>query len=90
MVLFNESNIIGELIIYMNQNVTGSLFLTLLFMVLVLLAICALFKIPMEFTALFILPLLLAIMTDVGEFLAVGGVCLIYLGILLAKNLWFK
>jgi len=90
MVLFNESNVIGELIVYMNVNVTGSLFLTLLFLVIMLLAVCALFRIPMEFSALFILPLLLAIMTDVGEFLAVGGIFLMYLGVLLAKNLWFK
>lgn len=88
--LFNESNVIGNLIVYMNSNVTGSLFLTLLFVVILLLAICALFRIPMEFTAIFVLPFLLAVMTDMGEFLGVGGVFLIYLGILVAKNLWFK
>lgn len=90
MVFYNETGTFGIIISYMNSDVTGSLFLTLLFMVLAVLAICALFRIPIEFSAILVLPLLLVMMAYVGEFLAIGGVFLIYLGILFAKNLWFK
>ena len=90
MVFYNETGTFGIMISYMNTDVTGSLFLTLLFMVLAVLAICALFRIPIEFSAILVLPLLLVMMAYVGEFLAIGGIFLIYLGILFAKNLWFK
>lgn len=90
MVFFNESGTFGQLISYINVNVTGSLFLTLLFIVIMLIMICALFRIPIEFSAIFILPLLIVITAYVGDFLAVGGVFLIFIGILIAKNLGFK
>jgi hypothetical protein len=86
MVFFNETGQIGMIIVTATTNITGSLFLTLLMMIIILLSISMLFRIPIEFTSIFILPLLLIFMAYSSEFLAIGGIFLIYMGIIFAKN----
>lgn len=90
MTFINESGSVGIIVTYMTNNITGSLFLTMMMAVIVLICICFLFRLPIELSAIVVLPMLLVIMTEVGDFLAVGGVFLIYAGILFAKNLWLK
>lgn len=90
MVFFNESGFVGTVIIGITNNVTGSIFLTLLLIVLLLLVAAALFRLSIEWTAIIIMPLLLVLMSYEGLFLPVGGVFLIYLAILLGKNFFFK
>ena len=87
---FNETGIIGQVITDITVNVTGSLFLTLLGMVLILMLIAVILRIPIEFSAIFIMPLLLVLMAYTSDFFALGGVFLIYIGILMAKNFFFK
>jgi len=84
--MINEAGVFGQVYAGMN-NITGSVFLTLLLIVMLIMAIAFLFRIPVEFTAIFILPMLLTFLAFESEFLSVTGVILIYLGILLAKNL---
>jgi len=70
----------------MTQNITGSLFLSLLIIILLLMMVALLFRIPIEATVVLIIPLMLVFMAATSDFLAIGGVFLIYLGIILAKN----
>lgn len=88
--LINTTNGIGSMVVYLTNNVTGSLFLTLMFIVILVLAFAMILRVPMEFSAVFVLPLLIGIMAYYGEFVSVGGVFIIYLAIILSKNLWFK
>lgn len=90
MVFINSSGTLGTVFQYATTEVTGSLFLTLLGVVMILFLICFLFRIPIEFSAILVLPLLLGSMAYMQEFVAIGGVFLIYLGVILAKNFFFK
>jgi len=90
MVYFNETGYIGTLIYYATINITGSLFLTLLSMLFIILALFAMFKLPLEFTAILVFPLLLVLMAYQSDFLSIGAVFIIYIAILIAKNILFK
>lgn len=81
----NESGIIGIVVVSLTDNVTGSLFLTLLLIVMLLMSICILFRMPIEWSSLIVMPLLIVIGSFQGSFISVLGVFLIYAGILLAK-----
>ena len=74
----------------LTNDVTGSLFMSLLMIVFLILAFSLAFRIPMEYTAIFILPILIVSMAYFQQFLAIGGVILIYLGVVMAKNFFFK
>lgn len=76
-------------IINQGNNATGSLFITLLLIVFFVMVVCLLLRLPLEFSAIFVMPLLLVCMAYMADFYAIGGVFLIYLGVLLAKNLGF-
>jgi hypothetical protein len=84
-ILYNSSGSFGVILDAFTYNVTGSLFLTLLAMVIILLAFCLMFKIPLEYSVIILMPLLITIMAYSSDFKAVGGVMIIYLAILVAK-----
>lgn len=87
----DTSGFIYSFLVTATTNVTGSLFLTTLLIALFLLAFTALFGIPIEFTAIILLPLHLGFLACLGtDWLAITGVVLIYLGFLLAKNFFFR
>jgi hypothetical protein len=86
-IFYNSSGSFGLIIDAWTYNVSGDLFLTLLGFVLIILAFCFMFRIPLEFSAIIILPILIVAMSWSSEFLAIGGLTLVYLGILVAK--WF-
>jgi hypothetical protein len=90
MIFYNSSGSFGIILDAFTYNVTGDLFLTLLCLVIGILAFCLMFRIPIEFSAIIILPLLLTIMAFTSEFLAIGGLTLVYIAILLAKNFLIK
>ncbi|MGV8169225.1 MAG: hypothetical protein ACP5N3_04180 [Candidatus Nanoarchaeia archaeon] len=83
--LYNSSGSFGIILDAFTYNVTGSLFLTLLAMVIIILAFCLMFKIPMEYSAILIMPLLITIMAYSSDFKAVGGVAIIYIAVLVAR-----
>lgn len=85
----NETGLAAQVINGMN-GITGSIFLTLLTIALLLMLIAFLFRIPLEFTVLLILPLFLTYSAFYGDFIAVTGALLVYAGILLAKNFFFS
>lgn len=87
---YNATEPFGQLIIAATQNTTGSEFLTLLGMVVLFIGLCALFRLPLEFSAILVFPLLIAAMAFTGEMWSVGGVFAIYIGFMFAKNFIIK
>lgn len=69
------------------SNFAGSATILIIFIILLLLALCVAFRIPIELTIPLILPLILTAMAYYGEIVPLGGVLLIYMGIMFAK--WF-
>jgi len=86
----NETGFVGDILTGLTNNVTGSLFLTLLMIMLFFILMTLLFRFPIEFSLVLLLPLFLGFMAATSDFLALGGVVLIYLGIVFAKNFFIK
>jgi len=68
----------------------GNNFLTLLMIFMFLLLLCVVLRIPLEFSGAFLLPFLLILWTYNASFLSIAGIVLIYLGVVIAKNLPIK
>lgn len=86
----DPSGAMGVAMAGLSQNVTGSYFLSLLAIVLLLLVIALALRIPMEFTAILVMPMLLGALACDGDWMGIAGVAIIYLGILLGKNILFR
>jgi hypothetical protein len=87
---FNTTGEVGVILEAMTTNVTGSVFLTLLAVVIVVMALAFAARIPIEWTALIIYPVILATATVTDEFLPVLGVLIFYSAVLLSKNFIIK
>ena len=86
----DQSGFIASIITDLTNNLTGSLFLTLMLIMVFFIVIALMFRFPIEISAIILAPLFLVFMASTGEFVAVGGVVLIYLGIIIAKNFILK
>lgn len=86
----NWSQSIGQILTAGTQNTTGSMFLTLLLIFILLLAVCLMFGIELEYTAILVLPLGLAYMSYYSDFLKMGAVLLFYLGFVFTNKFIFK
>lgn len=86
----NLTGAIGTILESGTQSVTGSLFSTLLFILIFLIAIGILFSIPLEYIAIFIIPFCLACASYYSNFVAPLGVILIYVSFIITKNWIFK
>lgn len=87
MVFINQTGFIGELFAGFTTYVSGSSFLTLLAIMVLLFGLLTMFRVPIEASLILLLPVILVFMAwSAGGFLAVGGVIIIILGVLLAKN----
>lgn len=85
--LVNESGYIGQVMAGVAENVTGDYTGAILLFVIIVIALALAFRIPVEVTALLILPLCLAGMAFGGQGIMVfGGVLLIFVGVVIAKN----
>lgn len=91
MALFiNVTDPLGIIVQHGTQSVTGSLFATLLIILIFLVAIGLMFQIPLEFLSIIILPYCLACGSHYSSFVAPMGVILIYIATLITKNWLFK
>ena len=91
MVLFiNTTETLGIILGNATQYTTGSMFLTLLILVLILMAFAIMFGIQLEFTSILILPLLITYMAFYQEFIAIGSIILIYLALIVTKRFIFR
>jgi len=84
-----EMGVVGQFFIGLN-GITGSLFLSLLLIAFFFLVLAIAFRMPMEMSAVFILPFLIVSASIEGQIWSVLGVFLIYGGVLLGKNLFFN
>jgi len=82
----NETSSTGVIFNAINNNVTGSIFLTCLFLIILVMLFFMIFRMPVELSAIFVIPMLLVIASYQGDFQAVFGVFMIYLGFMVAKN----
>jgi hypothetical protein len=90
MVFINSSQTLGIILAQGTATTTGSLFLSLFVLLAFFLAMALMFQIKLEYTAILILPLLLAYMAFYRDWIAVGTVILIYLAIIFTKNFFIK
>jgi len=74
----------------MTSNLSGSLFLIVMVIVILLVFIGFAFNLPMELQATYILPLLIGLMAYSQEFVTVGGVTLLYLAVVFSKMFFLK
>lgn len=87
----NCTQSIGLIVQQASLNVSGSLFLTLGMVLILLIAACILFRIPLEFTAVIIIPLVLVYMAyDPTHFIIVGVALFFYLALIFTKNFIFR
>ena len=89
MVFLNNSGTIG-ILIKAGTDLTGSLFLTVLLIFLILVAVSLMFKLPLEILIPVVLPIFIVSMAFSTEFLAIGGLLLIYLAVIFSKRFWLN
>lgn len=85
-IFINETGTAGIIFQAFTNNITGSIFLTLVLITIIIMAFFASFGLPLELSAIFVLPMYLIFMAFSHEYLAIGGLLLIYLGITFGKN----
>ena len=88
--LINESSGLGMIIIDSVNNVTGSMFLNMIGITLIILALFVAFRIPIIASLVLELPILLVFMAYEQNFIAIGGVILIYLGVVFGLNYFVR
>jgi type IV secretory pathway VirB2 component (pilin) len=88
-VLLNTSQEVGFAIWGLN-SITGSFYVTLLIIFIILIGLAMMFRIPIEFTALILLPVGIGFAVASNNFVPVLIVVLIYVGILLAQHFFFN
>jgi len=86
----NETGIIGTILQTGTESITGSIFISLLIIMIILFSLCIFFNIRLEFSIIIFLPLLISYASYYSEFVPILGAGLIYLTIILSKNFFFK
>lgn len=90
MFFINWSQTVGVIIANSTEYNTGSIFLSLMILLVMILAFALMFGIKLEYTSIIVLPLLLGYMAYYSDFVAVGICILIYLAFVMTKNFLFK
>lgn len=90
MALFNVTGQIGVILDAGTQSLTGNIVATLLLILILLIAICLLFGIELEYTAIILLPICMAMGAYYSTFMGPIIVILIYISTLIAKNWIFR
>jgi hypothetical protein len=88
-VLLNTSQEVGYAIWGLN-SITGSFYVTLLILFILLIGIALMFRIPIEWTALILLPVAIGFAVASNNFVPILIVVLIYSGLLLAQHFFFN
>lgn len=87
--LINTSQTIGYGIYGIN-SITGSFGITLLIIFILAIAISLMFRIPLEFGVIFLMPLAIGFAVASGSFVPVLIVVLMFAGVMLAKHFFFN
>lgn len=91
MVIFlNETETIGIIISNASTTMTGSIIITMMVILLVLVALCVMFGIEIEYASIILLPLLLSWSVFKSEFIPPLFVLIVYIALVMTKNFLFK
>ncbi len=90
MALLNSTDIIGLILIEGSKSTTGNMYVTLFVVLLFLIAIALMFGIPLEFTAIIILPFIMVAATYYGEFLPLVIMILFYFTFFFIKRFFVR
>lgn len=90
MTFIDSTGTFGIILNAITLNITGTEYLTLLLVVVILIALTLAFRMPLEASAILVLPFLIVCAAYNSEMLTVLGVALMYLAVLVAKNLPFN
>lgn len=85
MVFINTTDSLGALLYHMTQNLTGSVFLTLLTLTGLIMMIAFAFRFPMEVSLILVLPLHLVATAYTAEYYAVLASIILYLVVIVTK-----
>ena len=86
----NTTETLGVILARGTTYTTGSIFLSLFILMVFLVVVAILFGIRLDFAAILILPLLLSYMAYYSEFIAIGSVIIIYIGMVFAQKFLIK
>lgn len=86
----NWTETIGIILKAGTQTVTGDIISTLFLVLIFLFAICIMFSIALEWIAIIILPLCLAMASEYNNFIGPVTVIIIYISMIITKNWIFK
>ena len=86
--IINTTDTLGYSIWGLN-SITGSWYITLLIIFVLIIAFALVLRIPLEFTAILVLPLTITFAVASGNFVSVLIVILMYLGVILGRNFFF-
>jgi hypothetical protein len=86
--LINNTGTLSGVLSVMTNNVTGSLFLSMFLVFIVLLFLVLAFKVPLEYAILLMLPILIVQAAYSSQWNPLLGVCLIFIAVFFARN-WF-
>jgi len=90
MVFIDTTGSIGIVVKAITDNITGSIFLTMLFITIVLIAFFYLWRIPTDVVLILMVPFIIVIMAFTKEYVALGGLALIYMGIIFFRRFWLN
>lgn len=86
---FTSTGVVSAIISGMVE-LTGDYFSTMLLITIFIMVLTVAFQLPLEVSAILILPFLIVCYACVPSFASVTGVVFIYLGIIVAKNFMIK
>jgi len=86
MAIFNTTDTIGIFLTGITNNMTGDITLTLITLMFVIMLFFLALRIPLEFTAILIVPLLIVVMVyDSSHWKSITSIIVFYLAIMFAK-----
>lgn len=88
MVFFNESQILGVMLLQATQTTTGSMVLSLAILFSFIFVAALMFRIPVEYTFVIVLPLLFVYSAYYSEFVAGIVVGALYLGLYVVRRVF--
>jgi len=87
MVFYDSSSFLGGMLEQFTISISGSLALTLLAVFIFLIGLFIMFRVPINIIIILLLPITLSFIAyEASGFLAVGGVVLMFAGVLLARS----
>ena len=86
----NMTESIGTVITNLTQYTTGEIVTTLLVIMVIVMALAMMFQIPLEYTTILILPLILSCMTYYAFFWNIFVILVIYISFIIVKVWIFR